>query len=104
MTWRARTRSAAFSSLTPRRLDDDAGLGQAAVIDVVGEIEHDALGFHAERGGDELGVERVDQVRQAGAAQCPQGTPQRAYAAARKVETLEDVAALDVLREGNRRP
>ena len=28
----------------------------------------------------------------------------QAYAAARKVETLEDVAALDVLREGNRRP
>lgn len=27
----------------------------------------------------------------------------QAYAAARKVETLEDVAALDVLREGNRR-
>jgi len=28
----------------------------------------------------------------------------QAYAAARKVETLEDVATLDVLREGNRRP
>lgn len=28
----------------------------------------------------------------------------QAYAAARKVETLEDIARLDVLREGNRRP
>jgi hypothetical protein len=28
----------------------------------------------------------------------------QAYAAARKVETSADVAALDVLREGNRRP
>jgi hypothetical protein len=29
---------------------------QAPVIDVVGEVEHDALGLHAERGGDELGT------------------------------------------------
>jgi hypothetical protein len=42
-------------------------IGQTAVIDVVGEIEHDAFGVHAERGGDELGVDRVDQVREGGA-------------------------------------
>ena len=43
-------------------------LGKPPVIDVVGEVVHDALGLHAERGGDELGVDRVDQVREAGAA------------------------------------
>jgi hypothetical protein len=44
---------------------------QVAVIDVAGEVEHDAFGVHAERGGDELGVDGVDQAGEPGAAQCP---------------------------------
>ena len=43
--------------------------GQATVVDVIGEVEHDAFGVHAERGGDEFGVGAVDQAGQAGAAQ-----------------------------------
>jgi hypothetical protein len=31
------------------------------LVNLVGEVEHDAFGVHAERGGDELGVDRVDQ-------------------------------------------
>jgi hypothetical protein len=42
--------------------------GQPPDTDVVGEVKHDALGPHAERGGDELRVDRVDQVSQVGAA------------------------------------
>ena len=42
---------------------------EPAVIDVVGEVEHDACGVHTERGGDQPGVGGVDQVGQAGAAQ-----------------------------------
>jgi len=44
---------------------------QAYVIDVVGEVDHDAFGVHSERGGHELGVHGVDQVGQPGAAEHP---------------------------------
>ncbi len=36
---------------------------------MVGQVDHDAFGVHAERGGDELGVHGVDQVCEAGAAE-----------------------------------
>lgn len=36
---------------------------------MVGEIDHDAFGIHAEGSGDELGVHGVDKVDQAGGAQ-----------------------------------
>src|SRR5258705_80186 len=42
---------------------------QMAGVDVVGEVDHDAFGRHSERGGHEFGVDGVDQVDQAGAAQ-----------------------------------
>ncbi|HEU5421344.1 MAG TPA: hypothetical protein VFV41_26910, partial [Streptosporangiaceae bacterium] len=35
----------------------------------VGEAEHDAFGVLAERGGDQPGIYRADEVGQAGAAQ-----------------------------------
>jgi hypothetical protein len=45
--------------------------GQAALVDLVGDIERDPFGVHAERGGDEFGVDGVDQVGKAGAADRP---------------------------------
>jgi len=47
-----------------------AGLGLDRV-DVVGQVEHGALGVHAERGGDEFRVGAVDQGGQPGAADGP---------------------------------
>jgi len=38
---------------------------------MVGEVDHDSFGVHAERGGDELGIHGVDQVDQPGAAEHP---------------------------------
>lgn len=45
--------------------------GKPVQVKVVSEVAHDSLGLHAERGHDELGVHRVDQVRQEGAVQGP---------------------------------
>jgi hypothetical protein len=42
---------------TADRLHNTPGLPQAAVIDVIGEAEHDAFGVHAERGGGEPGID-----------------------------------------------
>ncbi len=36
-------------------LADELSAGQAAVIDVISEVDHDPFGIHAEHGGDELG-------------------------------------------------
>jgi hypothetical protein len=47
-----------------------AGLGLDRV-DVVGQVEHGALGVDAERGGDELRAGAVDQGGQPGAADGP---------------------------------
>jgi hypothetical protein len=61
-----------------------------AVIPIPSLTSHEAFDCGIALGA-EAGVRLLDQARQA-------------YAAARKVETPEDVAGLDVLREGNRRP
>ena len=45
--------------------------GQPAVVDVIGEVEHGALGVHPERVSDEFGVGAVDQGGQPGAADGP---------------------------------
>src|SRR5512135_342071 len=42
---------------------------QPAFVDVVGEVDGGALGAHSERGGDELGIQGVDQLGEAGAAE-----------------------------------
>ena len=42
-----------------------------AFVDVVGEVGGDALGTHSERGRDELGIQGVDQLGGAGAAEQP---------------------------------
>lgn len=48
-------------------------LGQAASVDVIGEVDEDAFGLHAERGGNELGVHRVNQIGKAGYSQPVRG-------------------------------
>lgn len=45
------------------------GRAQPPLIHVVGEVEGDSFGVHAERGSGELGVDGVGQVREAGPAQ-----------------------------------
>jgi hypothetical protein len=42
---------------------------QPALVDVVGKVDGDTLGTHSERGRDELGIQGVDQLGQAGAAE-----------------------------------
>ncbi|KUJ67445.1 hypothetical protein ACZ90_27840 [Streptomyces albus subsp. albus] len=43
---------------------------EPAGVDVIGEVDHDAFGIHAEGRSDELGIEGVDQV---GESSTPQG-------------------------------
>ena len=45
------------------------GWRQPPVVHVIGEVDQHAFGLHPERGGDELGVHRVDQVSEAGYSQ-----------------------------------
>jgi hypothetical protein len=45
--------------------------GKAAIVDVVGEVDHGAFGVHPEGCGDEFGIHCADQVDQAGGAEHP---------------------------------
>ena len=42
--------------------------GNPSAADVIGQVDEGGLGCHAERGGNEFGVNGVDQVDQAGVA------------------------------------